>query len=725
MFTMISHKYNRLLFGFILLFPLITSAQDSDTDAFYWADTVTVEGVKNLYIPTLNAIATKMLIPLHSTPASVSVVSRALFQSQDGRTLQDALKNVSGINVQNGFGTHDFFLIRGFESLSGGLVLTDGAAEPEVSFYNLYNIDRVEVLKGPSAFLYGGNPLSGAANMIRKQPAFQNFASVGGSYGEFQSFRGTADVGVTNASQTFAFRVNGLWQDSQSYRDDKDNRTYAINPAVTWKIDDRSAVTLNFEYVNSDYQPDSGLPLQFNLTPTFEFDPTLPQVSRKRSYQTPLDDSDQNLYRVRLDYNRKISNLLSIRSKSYFTELDWQSNGTLLNGAFPDLTRPGEFTVSRIFQSLDDDQKLFGSQLEAVLSFSTASVKHSLLAGFEISRLADKFDLKIALPELNTNLNLDLLDPVETITDIAQLTRFDFAVGDGRSITVAPYFINQASFSDKFQLFLGGRFDVIDYEDDRVDFNPENPFGPIPSATSRNYEKFSPMAGMVYSPVPALSFYANAGQAFRAPSTLTSGEPKAEESTQYEVGAKLKTLGGRLSSTVSVYNLERENIAIPDQTGVTRQTGDQRSRGLEFELAFQPTQAWHAFLNYAFTDAELTEFREFDPFTNQIADYSDNATAFAPDHIVNFWTARQFRNGIGVGAGLRYVSSQFIDQDNVYEIDGYLTFNAMVSYSIRNLRWSVNVKNLTDKEYETRGFGASSVTPANPRAIFGSLDFTL
>ncbi|TDI82550.1 MAG: hypothetical protein E2O78_09535, partial [Caldithrix sp.] len=541
---MISHKYNRLLFGFILLFPLITSGQDSDTDAFYWADTVTVEGVKNLYIPTLNAIATKMLIPLHSTPASVSVVSRALFQSQDGRTLQDALKNVSGINVQNGFGTHDFFLIRGFESLSGGLVLTDGAAEPEVSFYNLYNIDRVEVLKGPSAFLYGGNPLSGAANMIRKQPAFQNFASVGGSYGEFQSFRGTADVGVTNASQTFAFRVNGLWQDSESYRDDKDNRTYAINPAVTWKIDDRSAVTLNFEYVNSDYQPDSGLPLQFNLTPTFEFDPTLPQVSRKRSYQTPLDDSDQNLYRVRLDYNRKISNLLSIRSKSYFTELDWQSNGTLLNGAFPDLTRPGEFTVSRIFQSLDDDQKLFGSQLEAVLSFSTASVKHSLLAGFEISRLADKFDLKIALPELNTNLNLDLLDPVETITDIAQLTRSDFAVGDGRSITVAPYFINQASFSDKFQLFLGGRFDVIDYEDDRVDFNPENPFGPIPSATSRNYEKFSPMAGMVYSPIPALSFYANAGQAFRAPSTLTSGEPKAEESTQYEVGAKLKTLGG-------------------------------------------------------------------------------------------------------------------------------------------------------------------------------------
>ena len=169
-------------------------------------------------------------------------------------------------------------------------------------------------------------------------------------------------------------------------------------------------------------------------------------------------------------------------------------------------------------------------------------------------------------------------NPVETITDIAQLTRSDFAVGDGRSITVAPYFINQASFSDKFQLFLGGRFDVIDYEDDRVDFNPENPFGPIPSTTSRNYEKFSPMAGMVYSPVPTLSFYANAGQAFRAPSTLTSGEPKAEESTQYEVGAKLKTLGGRLSSTVSVYNLERENIAIPDQTGVTRQTGRAASR---------------------------------------------------------------------------------------------------------------------------------------------------
>src|SRR3990172_1942714 len=286
-----------------LSLPVFLHAQD---EAFYWADTVTVEGQKNVRIPTINSIAAKMPIPLNNTPASVGVVQRALFESQDGITLRDALKNVSGINVQNGFGIHDFFLVRGFESLSGGLILTDGAAEPEVSFYNLYNIEQVEVLKGPGGFLYGGNPLSGAANLVRKQPVFNNFASASGSYGRFQTFRGTFDLGLTNIGTNLAFRVNGLYQDSDNFRDDKQNTTYALNPAVTWRMNDKSSVTVNLEYVNSDYQPDSGLPLQFNPDQAsgnlIQFVPALPSVPRERSYQTPLDRSGQNLYRARLDF---------------------------------------------------------------------------------------------------------------------------------------------------------------------------------------------------------------------------------------------------------------------------------------------------------------------------------------------------------------------------------------------------------------------------------------
>lgn len=720
-----------IYFGIILLLPGFLAAQEFDPNRLFWADTVTVIGLRSLSIPTVSSVATKSLMSLHSTPASVGVVTRALFENQNGLVLSDALKNISGVNVQNGFGTFDFFFIRGFESLSSGLVLTDGAAEPEVSFYNLYNIERVEVLKGPAAFLYGSNPLSGAVNLVRKQPVFKNFANVSASYGEFKTTRGMFDAGLANENKTLALRLNGIWQESDGFRDDKENKNFAINPTLTWRIDDRSAVTANFEYVNSDYAPDSGLPLQFNLTPQFTFVPAIPDVPRERSYQTPLDDSDQEMLRARMDYQRELSQTVTLRNKFYFTQLDWLTSGTLLNGAFPN--QIGGFSVFRTLQALDDKQKLFGNQLEAVFSFKTGAVSNQLVTGVEASRLSDDFNLGIASPlpqqGINTALIVDLLNPVETVTNINQLTLFPFAVGDARSLVFAPYFVNQASFSGKVQLVFGGRFDVIDYDDDRIDLNLST--GQVePSVTQRNYEKFSPMIGLTFAPTTALSLYANAGQAFAPPSSLTKGDPQPEESTQFEVGAKLRGFDGRLQSAVSLYQLKKENIGIPDATGITQQTGDQRSRGVEFELSAQPVNSWHAFFTYAFTDAELTEFRETVPDPTQqqpfiVLDHSGHAPIFAPKHILNFWTTKEYPIGVGFGAGFRYVSNQFIDEDNEFEIDSALTFDASLYYTYRNWRWSVNVRNITDTEYETRGFGSTSVTPANPRAVYGSIDFSL
>jgi len=701
-------------------------AQTDDVSLFYWADTVTVEAQRHLKIPTLNAIATKMLLPLHSMPASIGVVDQGLFNTQNGVTMRDALKNVSGVNVQNGFGTHDFFLIRGFESLSGGLVLTDGAVEPEVSFYNLYNLDRIEVLKGPSSFLYGGNPLSGAVNLVRKQPLFENFANASGSYGDFQSFRGTFDVGATNPEEDLAFRLNGFWQDSEEYRDEMDNNSYAFNPAVTWKIDPNSSLTANFEFVKSEYQPDSGLPLMFVPNASFQLIPQIPNVPRERSYQTPLDFSDQKMFRVRLDYTHELNQSISIRNKFYFTRLSWESTGTLLSGAFPDFTAPGKFDVQRTLSNLDDVQQFFGNQFETLFSFKTGHVKHNLLTGLELARFGDDFDFQIGQVA-----PIDLFNPVETVTDRSQLFLAPLSVGDGRSIVVAPYFINQTRFSDQVQLFWGGRFDFINYQDDRIDFDFAAQT-PVPSATDRTYHRFSPMVGLVVAPTADLSLYANAGQSFRPPPTTIPGDPKAEEGTQIEVGAKVKAFGGRLTSSLAVYHLKKDNIAIIDVTRINRQRGDQRSRGLDFEISTEPFPGLYTFFNYTFVDAELTRFSEIDilaPPDAQglpvVADRSGNTPAFVPDHLLNFWITKEFHGGLGVGGGLRYLSSQFIDEDNIFKIDDYVTFDATLYYTYKNVRWGLNIKNLGDKNYETRGFNQFSVTPARPRAIFGSVNFSL
>ena len=673
-------------------------AQEEPQRDYFAKDTVVVVADRYTKIPTSNTTATKMSVPLRLTPASVGVVTSALFESQDAIVLGDAMRNVSGVNAQTGFGVFDYFIVRGFESLSNSLVLTDGAAEPEVTFYNLYNVDRVEVLKGPGAFLYGGNPLSGTVNLVRKQPLFSKFFHASGSFGEFTSYRGTVDLGLASKPSGVAFRLNGLWQDSESYRDDKNNSNVSVNPAFTWRPNDRLTLDLNFEYVDSKYKSDAGLPLYNN---------EIVDVPRTRSYQSPFDSSDQNIYRGRVDFNFKASRLVTLRNKLYYTDLDWLSDGTLFNFVLPNAQ--GSLDVYRTLTMLDDRQKLFGNQLEALWHFNTGAVNHRLLTGFELSQLADAFTLDVAgLPPI------DAFNPVETAQAPGPV--FQSQTGDATSKVLAPYFVDHISFSEQVHVFIGGRYDVIDYEDKSVDLK-------------RDFNQFSPMAGATFSPTSSFSVYASAGRAFAPPSTLVQGEREAEESTQFELGFKRQYYEGKLNTTLALYQLEKKNIAIPDDNGVTQQAGDQRSRGVELELAAQPTRTWQAFLAYAYNDAELTKFTEFvfDPFQNSFNffDRSGNTPAFAPKHLLSFWTNKEYDLGLGFGAGARYIGHQFIAEDNAYEMDSILTFDAMLYYRFGQWRGSVNFKNLTDRKYETRGFGTTSVIPANPFAVYGKLEFTL
>ena len=150
---------------------------------------------------------------------TLSVVPASLLRDQDAFLLTDALKNASGVNVGTGFGVFDYFVVRGIDSLTGGLVLTDGAPEPESTFYPLYNVRQVEVLKGPAGFLYGGNPLAGAVQMVRKQPVGARFAEGSLTYGRFGTFAATVDGNAATEDGRLSFRLNGAWQGTDHYRD--------------------------------------------------------------------------------------------------------------------------------------------------------------------------------------------------------------------------------------------------------------------------------------------------------------------------------------------------------------------------------------------------------------------------------------------------------------------------------------------------------------------------
>lgn len=658
----------------------------------------------------------KNLFPAQHLPVSVESVDADRMLSQGHRVLGDALRYLPGLQAHSIFGESELPISRGFDALRNGRMLVDGASDPALTFFDLYNVQQIELLKGPGSFLYGGQALVGTINLVPKQPLFDNFLNVAGSFGQFTTVRGRADVGLAHAPTRTAARLNAVWHTSEQYRELETSRRYAFNPMLTWQPNARFAVTASYEYVRNDDQPDAGVPLQldFNADST-DLVTRLPDVPRTRSYQSPFDDSDQQIYRLRLDAEYRALEDVALHYKAYFTDFAWLSTRTLIFSAVPDFF--GEaFLVGRSLLTIDDHEKVFGNQLEARATFRTGVLNHTLLVGTEINRTSADLALTVAsLP------SMDLMNPEETATELDRILRIPVATSNTRRWAVAPYILEQARLGDAWTLLLGGRLDVIDFEGQQTE--QQRP----PQDVTDNYEQFSPIGGLVFTPSPRWSLYASRSEGFVPPSRLGRREAEPEESQQWEIGTRVRW-PARAQASLAFFHLNVDRIGVPDLSGVSQQTGQQRSRGLEVELLAEPLPDWHWWLGYAFTEAELLEHRDSFEIPGQdtlVAERSGNRPPFAPRHLLNAWTRKEFKNGLGLGLGLRYVSRHFIDEDNDFEVDPYVVLDGLVYYRFRGWRLSVNLENLTDTDYVTRGFGPFTVMPAAPFAAYAAVHFGL
>lgn len=654
-------------------------------------------------LPAVPAV-TRLAIPSLLLPVSVEVIGARLLEQQDARVLGDALKNASGVGVHTESGAADFFVVRGLDSESSALVMTDGAPEPVTTFYQLYNVDRVEVLKGPASFLYGGNPLAGAVDLVRKQPLRDGFVDVAAQGGSFGTRQGTVDSNWSGQDGRAAMRVNGLWQATDGWRDGRAGRAWGVNPVFAWRPTGGgagdSSLVASFERVEDSWKPDAGLPLLGDRVAA---------VPASRSYQSPFDHSDQGLTRLQLDWQAKVG-AFTLYDKAYYRQLSWSSDGTLLEGVFPDPT--ARLQVARALVLLADRQEFWGNRLEAAGELSTGPVKHQLLAGFELARRGDTFTLDVgALPAI------DLQAPVETARGPVPLLPGASSAGDTRMLIAAPYVLDRLVVSQRLQLLLGARFDTLDYHD------PLN-------ATIRHDSQLSPMAGAVFlpsGPQGGWSLYANAGRGFAPPSTRVVGPRRPETGTQEEAGVKANLLGGRLRGALAVYELKRSNEAIPDANGFTEQAGSQRSRGVELELEAHRLAGLDVWFAYAYDRAVFTRFAEsvlvaFVPPTFLTFDRAGNTPPLAPAQVANLWLSRRLPAGWEVGAGGRYVSRQFIAADNAFAIPGAFTVDASLSLPLGPFKGRLDLKNLFGEKTYTRGLGTTSVIPASGFAIYAGIE---
>lgn len=637
--------------------------------------------VTSRYVPEESTTATKYPVEPQMIPASVSSVSGTLLQEQNATTLHEAMNNVAGATTNRDTGFIESFVLRGFDSTDSGLLLVNGAYEPRTGINQTYNIDRLEVVRGPIGFLYGGNAMAGAVNLVRKQPLDENFFRVeliGGSYG---TARTEVDLNHHKDGSRFLFRLNGMWQTSDNYRDRETLKAYAVNPSFTLRLSDRTWVNVDLEAQHTEGKLDIGIPV---------VNGEVPDVPRTRNYGSPFDAADQKTGRVQVNLESVLSASQTIRNKAYYTDQDWTADGAVLAGVLP---IPGSALIFRVFGALEQKVRLVGDQFDTVLKFGSGRTQHEMVLGIEAQELKVNSDVQVGLLP-----PIDLVNPVETAQQpIAFIPGAGFGV-DLRVRTLAPYVLEVLHLDDRWHLSLGGRVDFIDQQNKVIDF-------------SDNEADFSPFLGILYAPSDQLSVYANYGEGFNPISLgVVNEDPKPEKSRGTEVGVKTQTLSGRLRASASIYQLKKNNIAIVDQTGIVAQLGDQESKGAEVELSASLLPRLDMLIAYGYTDATLTRFTRLDPLTGIVLDFSGNAPTWVPEHVFNSWIGKRFENGFGVAGGVRHVGSRFVDEANLVEASSYTTVN--LTLSLEKERWATTLylNNLTGEEYETRGF--DSVLPA-------------
>lgn len=660
--------------------------------------------------------ATKTETSLRDVPQSISVVTRDQILDQAVQNIADVVRYVPGVSMAQGEGNRETPIFRGNSSTSDFFV--DGQRDDVQYFRDLYNIERIEVLKGPNAMIFGRGGVGGVINRVTRQADWNEVREVnlqGGSYGDT---RATFDLGQ-GFGETYAARVSGMIQESDSYRDGVILKRYGINPTFAARPGQNTTVTLGYEYFYDDRTADRGI-ASFQGRPfatddsTFFGDPG----------RSPAD-TQVNAYSAVIEHH--FGEAMTLRNSTRYGNYDKYYQNVFASGAVrPNATTQElEVPIQAYFSNTDRDN-LF-NQTDLVLKLGGGSIQHTLLAGIELGRqktdnlrlsgrFADGADAETAPDDT-------FIAPAANPTIDQPLVAFvQGGSGDGNNESVteiaAIYLQDQIEFSPQFQAVLGLRYDQF-----KVDFTNRRTDAGANSQLESDDGLLSPRVGLVYKPAEPLSLYASYTLAYqpRAGEQLSSLSPSnqaldPEEFENYEVGAKWD-IRPDFSFTAAVYQLDRGNVAIadPNNAGQSILVDGQRTRGLELGISGNVTSAWSIAGGYAWQDGEVTR--------TQSATAQQGATlAQLPKNTFSLWNRYNFTSTWGAGLGLYKRSDMFTSTDNTVTLDGYTRVDAALFVAINeHLQAQLNVENLLDEEYIVNAHNNNNIMPGGPLALRASV----
>jgi len=653
--------------------------------------TVTAEHFSEGYLAERSRTATKTDTPLIDVPQSVTVVTRDLIQDQSMQSLMDVARYVPGAGMAQGEGNRDAIILRGNSSTSDFFL--DGVRDDVEYFRDLYNIDRVEILKGPNAMIFGRGGAGGVVNRVSRQANWEAVREVSLQGGSWDNRRASFDFGSA-VSDSFSARVMGVYEDSGSYRDGVELERKGINPTFALAIGDATVLRFSYEYFDYDRVADRGIP-------SFEGEPFRTDTA------TFFGDPDQsptyatvNQGSVTIDH--AFNDNLRLRNRTVYADFDKFYQNVFAGGAVDG----GTGLVQLSAYNNEQLRENFFNQTDLTFSAETGSIGHEFLVGAELGEqttenlrmtgLFDGTDAAIFVPAGDPMVSV----PVTFAPSLTDNTN------RGRATIAALYVQDQIQFTPNWMAVVGLRYDSFD-----MDFTDRRGQG---TRIETSDDLLSPRGGLIYKPVENVSLYAGYSMTYipRSGAQLSSLTPTnaaldPEEFENVEVGAKWD-ISPDLAVTAAVFQLDRKNVVIadPNVPGNSLLVDGQRTDGVELGISGQVTESWSIQGGYAWQDGELTD------------QLGGTTLAQLPEHVASLWNRYDFSPAWGVGLGVIYQSEMYAAADNAVTLPSFTRVDAGVYYSLsERLRMQVNLENLLDERYYPNAHNNNNITPGSPLAV--------
>ncbi len=694
---------------------------------------VTVEGQKY----RREVSSPKYTAELVDVPQTVVVIPKSVFREQAAVTLSDVLRNTPGITLLAGEGggasntAGDSFFMRGFDATNS--LFIDGVRDQGAYSRDVFNLDQVEVAKGPAGSYTGRGNASGSVNLVTKTPFQEPLRAMGITYGTNDHVRSTLDFNQPLPEDFLggsAVRLNVMWQDGGvAGRDEVEQDGWGIAPSFALGLGTDTRLAVAAQILRQENTPDYGLP-SVALPGLVQTTPPVGRVDQNNFYgsaDVDFDDVDSDAYTVRVEHD--FAPGVTLRNFSRYSDNHRLAVVTAIQN--PAAFNPATGQVTRARQINERINRNFTNQTNLNFEFRTGSLSHTMSTGVEYAK---EKQISPGRTGAGTAPLADLYhpNPHDPITGFAPARTGAFT--EGETTTVAAYGFDTIELSRQWQLSAGARVERYDTDFLSVAI-PGSGTADIKLNTSDTLTSWN--SGLVFKPVDSGSIYVSAattqtppgGLNFTlSPTTTNANNPALEpqKSTNYELGTKWELFDNRLTTTAAIFHTINTNVVTTETIGgvviAASFDSEQQVDGLELQVSGLITDKWQVFAGYAYLDSE---------FKRSVTSNQQDATLqWTPKNSGNVWTTYLLPFGFQVGAGVRYMdtvarSSLTVPNGVAGELPDFWVYSATAAWQMNEkVTFRLNVNNVTDEVYAiSLNNNGGRYNPGAERSYLLSADF--